>query len=83
MVTKKMPPTAKKRRGDSVARSSKKQKVMAVEFDMPLPDDPDEEGGGGVSVRGDTGEKSTRTCDMVQFWSDHHQPTHRFVSHQE
>ena len=27
MVTKKMPPTAKKRRGDSVARSSKKQKV--------------------------------------------------------
>ena len=47
MVTKKMPPTAKKRRGDSVARSSKKQKVMAVEFDMPLPDDPDEEGGGG------------------------------------
>ena len=51
MVTKKMPPTAKKRRGDSVARSSKKQKAMAVEFNMPLPDDPDEEGGEGVSER--------------------------------
>ena len=34
-------------------------------------------------MRGDSGEKSTRTRDMVQFWSDHHQPTNRFVSHQE
>ena len=34
-------------------------------------------------MRGDTGEKSTQTRDMVQFWSDHHQPTNRFVSHQE
>ena len=32
-------------RVDSVARSSKKQKAMLVKFDMPLPDDPDKEGG--------------------------------------
>ena len=37
VVTKKMLPTAKKRRGDSVARSSKKQKAMAVEFERHAP----------------------------------------------
>ena len=47
---------------------------MAVEFDMPLPDDPDEEEERKVSMKADSGEKSTRTRDLVQFW---------FVSQQE
>ena len=60
VVTKKMPPTVKKRRGDPLPLSSKKQKAMAVDFDMPpLPDDPDEEGERKVSVKTDSREKST------------------------